>query len=275
MIRRLARKLRQIVDDRLFYINGMKPWTRGYHTYKRKSIIAGLEGGFRPDSLAEGYGYRVDERVIEYPWFFSVLPEGEGKLLDAGSILNHGYIISQPKLASKKIWISTLAPEGNAFWNRGISYVYEDMRALCYREDYFDWIVCLSTLEHVGMDNTLRYTSDPDTSELNRDSHLDAVREMHRVLKPGGTLYLSFPFGKDKSHEWLQFFDADMTDKVIEAFGPSAVKEIVYQYTESGWVVSSREDAKDATYFDIHAQKDYDADYAAASRAIVTLELTK
>jgi len=45
---------------------------------------------------------------------------------------------------------------------KGISYIFEDLRESCFRDDYFDIVVSLSTIEHIGLDNTMRYTHEPD-----------------------------------------------------------------------------------------------------------------
>jgi hypothetical protein len=95
------------------------------------------------------------------------------------------------------------------------------------------------------------------------------------MLKKGGVLYLSFPFGRYKNHGWFQIFDESMVDKLVETFQPSDIKEFHFKYEPDGWRESSRKESCGATYFDIHAQKKYDPDFAAASRAIACLELTK
>ncbi len=259
-----------------FVLTGKKPWSFGYNAYKEKHLKKVLSGGeFNVSELPPGYGYRIDERIIEYPWLLSRLPSGPGTLLDAGAILNHALIVSQPRLVEKKLFVSTLAPETVAFWKLGISYVYEDLRATCYRDNFFDWIVCLSTLEHIGLDNTLLYTQDNSKKENDINAYQKALIEFHRILKSGGTLYLSFPFGQYKDHGWFQVFDAPMVDNVIDVFSPSAVREDHFRYEADGWHISTREKSKNATCFDINVQKKYDADYAAFSRAVVVLELTK
>jgi hypothetical protein len=53
------------------------------------------------------------------------------------------------------------------------------------------------------------------------------------------------------------------------------LSEFHYRYETDGWKVSSRADSKNATYFDINKQKQYDPDYAAASRAVVCLTMVK
>jgi SAM-dependent methyltransferase len=260
-----------------FRFTGMKPWSRGYEEYKIKQIKKSLATKlFHVGKLPSDYGFRLDERIIEYPWFFSCLPaDGTGNLLDAGSVLNFDFLLKHQALKGKKVFISTLAPESLCYWRDGISYVYEDLRDSCFKDGYFDWIASLSTIEHIGLDNTMLYTSDVSKNEKKGSSCLAAVREYKRMLKPGGSLYLSFPFGKHKNHGWFQIFDAPMLDQVKEAFSPSRVKEFHYKYGPNGWRVSSREESRDATYFDIHTQKTYDQDYAAASRAIACLEMIK
>lgn len=254
----------------------MKPWRIGYGFYKHKKIREALErGGFDAKKLPQGYGFRIDERIVEYPWFFSRLPARGGNLLDAGSVLNFDYILSHEKLSDKKIFISTLAPELLCFWEKGVSYVYEDLRESCYRDGLFDWIVCLSTLEHVGMDNTIVYTKDSAKMENDRWAHLLAIKEFRRILKPGGVLYISVPFGRHENHGWQQVFDGAMVDRIIKVFSPAMVNENYFKYETEGWKAASRVDCRDATIFDAQLQKTPDEDYAAAARAIICLEMVK
>jgi len=260
----------------MFVLTGSKPWSWGYHAYKEKVMDDALASGvFNTKALPSRYGFRIDERIIEYPWLLSRLPSATGKILDAGSILNYELIVSHPLIAGKKLFISTLAPETVCFWEKGISYVYEDLRETCYRDNFFDWIICLSTIEHVGFDNTLLYTQDNSKKENDSIAYQKALIEFHRTLKSGGILYLSFPFGKYRNHGWFQVFDAPMVDNIINVFSPSVVRENHFRYEADGWRVSTREKSRDATCFDINVQKQYDGDYAAFSRAIVCLEMVK
>jgi SAM-dependent methyltransferase len=272
----ILKSIKDNLNYSLFLINGKKPWSRGYSVYKERQVQKVLDQKeFDVNLLKRNYGLRLDERVIEYPWLFSQLPDHGGYLLDAGSALNHKFLLSREILESKHIFISTLAPETNCFWRRSISYIYEDLRDTCYKDGFFDWVVCISTLEHIGLNNTMLYTSDELKNENSPDSYLKAVREYYRVLKKGGTLFLSFPFGKHVNHGWFQVFNNEMLDSVIATFSPDSITEFHYRYENNGWQVSSREDSQDATYFDINKQKKYDADYAAASRAIVCLKMVK
>lgn len=275
-MKRLSRWLNAAIGPAVFRFGGMRPWTFGYAAYKRRKIaeIIGLRI-FDSKILPRGYGFRLDERIVEYPWFLSRLPGQPGTLLDAGSILNHEFLLTHPGLASKRLFISTLAPEAECFCSRGVSYVYEDLRDSGFRDGNFDWVVSLSTVEHIGMDNTMLYTADPGKRENDKLAYLQATMEFRRLLKPGGTLYLSVPYGKHHDHGWFQIFDAAMVDRLIEAFAATRITETHFRYSETGWVPSDRAASKNATYFDIHEQRNYDADFAAASRAVVCLELVK
>jgi len=260
----------------LYPLLGKKPWKFGYVPYKFAQIRQAINNkNLNMANLPAGYGHRIDERIVEYPWFFKALPKTHGKLLDAGSILNYPFLLDHDKLQNKQVYISTLAPESDAFWGLGVSYIYEDLRDSCFRDDYFDWVTSLSTIEHIGLDNTMLYTDDKAKRENDRDGYLAAIVEFRRVLKPGGKLYLSMPYGEHQNRGWFQIFNAEMVNKIKVAFSPSTFSEQYFQYTEQGWVNSSSEAAKNATYFDIHTEKNYGSDYAAASRAIICLELTK
>lgn len=254
----------------------MKPWQPGYVPYKFAAIRRALaQGVLRDGLLPVGYGFRLDERIVEYPWLFSRLPSGGGNFLDAGSVLNFEFLLSQPSLVNKRVFISTLAPESDCFWNKAVSYIYEDLRNSCFRDNYFDWVASLSTIEHVGLDNAMLYTRDEAKRESDQDAYLEAVKELRRVLKPGGVLFLSMPYGRRCNHGWFQVFDAEMVDCILKTFAPVDWQESYFRYQADGWVVSDREDSSDATCFDIHAQKHYDADFAAFSRSVVCLELRK
>lgn len=269
-------KLKDNINYIWFLARGKKPWIRGYEVYKRMEILRVLASGkFDASKLEDNYGLRLDERVVEYPWLLSRIPASAGRLLDAGSALNFEFLLSQPSLKAKKIFISTLAPEKMCFWKQGISYVYEDLRETSYRDNYFDWIASISTVEHIGLDNTMLYTEDTSKKENQQDAYLIALKEYNRILKKGGTLYLTFPFGQHKNYGWFQVFDSLMLDRALEAFAPASIREFHFRYEPDGWKPSSREASKDATYFDIHQQKTYEPDYAAASRAIVCLEMVK
>lgn len=263
-----------------FNSSGQKPWTTGYVEYKEMFIIRTLQDKNLLDHFSRNmpvpfkYGFRLDERAVEYPWLFSRLDNTNRLLLDAGSALNFPYLLDLPTLKTRNVVIYTLSPE-SILSRRNISYIYGDLRQTILKSECFDEIVCISTLEHIGMDNTTLYSSDNHFAEFRPNDYLVAVREFCRLMKPGGKLYITVPYGRHSNHGWLQVFDKNMIDNILDIFGGSVSSVVYYRYEVDGWQVSSAGDCAECTYFDIHQQLDYDSDYAAAARAVACLELTK
>jgi len=257
---------------------GRRPWSLGYSIYKDRMIQDVLENQltvFDADTLPSNYGFGIDERIVEYPWVFSRLKSDERKILDAGSALNHANILSINLLKDCKLYISTLSYEGFVNTGNAPSYIFEDLRETCYKDEFFDAVACISTLEHVGMDNTLFYTSNQKKNENEKYAFLGAIKELRRVLKKGGALYLTVPYGKYKNHRWFQVFDHVMIDAIKKEFSPSYFSETYFKYEGKQWNFSSKQACRDSIYFDIHHEKGYREDYLAASQSVACLGLVK
>lgn len=256
--------------------HGSIPWSRGYGEFREQMLAEALRSSdFDSSALPPNWGVGLDERIVEIPWLFSRLPAGRARFLDAGSTLNHELCLTHPLMKNRKIHVCTLAPEASCFWKLGISYLFEDLRQLPYQDGWFDEIACISVLEHVGMDNTRHYTQDEKFKEASPDGAALAVGEFHRLLRPGGALYLTVPFGKPVSHGWLRIFDRSGLEELLEGF-PTAQREVrVYQYSARGWQACSMEEAGEAVFFDIHAGKPWTPCQPASSGAVCCAELRK
>ena len=266
-----------------------RPWRRGYNLYKNKYLEgilndpAILNKFLISQKLPENYGYRLDARVVEIPWVLAHLNDRKGLLLDAGSSLNNDIVLSSPPLKNKRISIITLAPESQSYWNLGISYLFGDLRNLDFRDNLFDSIACISTIEHVGMDNTMYMKNKLSDSGKNKHDFLSAIKEIKRVLKPGGHFYCTFPFGEYEDHGWFQQFDSLLADQLITGFNPKEHNEAVFRYDADGWKISDRASCAHCQFFDVHTSKYFDStstidfppDYPAGERAVLCLELIK
>lgn len=270
---------------------GKVPWSSGYGLYRENlltQILAdqALLEHFRSGQLLPAdYGVGIDERCIEYPWLFSHLPTDAKCILDAGSVLNHDFILNHSIFAHKKLQILTLAPEANCFWQKGVSYVYDDLRDIPIRNDYYDAVICLSTLEHLGCDNTI-FIQDESYRENRTEDFVLAMQELDRVLKPGGSLFLSVPFGIYRHFGCFQQFDRAMLTRAIEAFGStSKVVETFYRYTAKGWQLATALDCANSEYVEWIALAwnekrsphpiPVEPDLAAAARAVACVQLVK
>ncbi len=247
---------------------------RWYGHYKERVLGRVLKFPMASQQLPQGYGRWLDERLVEYPWLLSQLSEAPGELLDAGSTLNHRLILSQPRLQNKRITIMTLAPEAECFWKDRVSYVFGDLRNMYFRDSSFSTVVCLSVLEHVGLDSRM-YDPARTNTQRDPDAYLAAVHEFGRVLKQGGSCLISVPFGKYQLRSWLQVFDSVMLDRMIATFGPSTHEVTFFRYgAGEAWQRCNREDAADAPYFDLHSDVPWPGCPAGAG-AVACLKLSK
>jgi SAM-dependent methyltransferase len=289
-LKRIARRVRSMLlpNSRTtpptpverYLAGGRVPWSDGYTDFRRRAISEAIADPDLMERFAAGqplppdYGARLDERIVEYPWVLSRLPDGPLRLLDVGATLNHVPILRHPKVADKRLLFVGLAPTHVEIKDT-ISYLYDDARELIVRDEVFDIATCISTLEHIGLDNTQLYVDDARYAEHDLDGYLPALADLRRVLKPDGRLILTVPFGRAEDHGWLQQFDQPGIKRIIAAFDGEVACETYYSYAQDGWQIATAESAGDARYYDIHADPTPQPDGAGAARAVCCLELVR
>lgn len=288
---RALQSMRQACALRLYAARGGCPFTVGYGLYQQRFIGGVLAdpdllGRFaRSDSLPSGYGIGLDERCVEYPWLVAQLDSRPGTLLDAGSTLNRELLLGLSSVQAKVLHILTLAPEDACFWQRGISYLYHDLRSLPMRDGVYDTIACLSTLEHVGCDNSA-YTGDAAHREDRREDYLIALGELVRVLKPSGTLFITVPYGAYCNVGVQQQFDGAMLERMREVLRPHGeIRESFFRYSSLGWSTAREEDCVNCRYVQwsvdiwatgrVPSPLPIEPDRAVAARAVACLRLNR
>ena len=159
------------------------------------------------------------------------------------------------------------------------------MREIPVKDNYYDSIICLSTLEHIGCDNTI-YTQNHEYKEQKCDDFMVAMKELGRVLKPEGSLFLSVPFGKYGYFQGFQQFDYPLLQKAITAFGATkSITETFYKYTPQGWLLSTAQDCENCEYVawlisgfeggELPHPLPVEFDRAAAARGVACIHLIK
>lgn len=264
--------------------NGRIPWSPGYAKYKNVLMIETLADKNLMEIFRQGqplpneYGMRIDERVVECPWALSHIKPGQGLLLDAGSVLNTPILLDTPELSQQKIVIYSLEMDSIRLDPR-LSYLHGDFRDPVLRDGIFDTIVCISTLEHVGMwpipkppfEVTLRLPQ----PEKDLFAYRGVMKTFHNLLKPGGRLLLTVPYGKAEDQDWLQVFGAKQIEDVKQSFGGECLSETYYRHAADGWHTAAPEECAELEYFNIVRTPEFGPDYAAAARAVACLELAR
>jgi len=275
-------KARQKARIKKYKSNGAVPWSTGYHEYKEQQIgnvITDLQiiKGFQSQSIPVGYGIGVDDRIVEYPWIFSNLSNEKKIMLDAGSTFNFDYLLDHPTIKQKDLTIYTYYPESPNFNEKRVSYVYGDLRVLPFRDNYFDEIVCQSTLEHIDMDNSMYgYDLSHVTNKNKSYEYLKVIAEISRVLKPQGTAMITFPYGIFENHGFFQQYDNEMVGRMrneLDANGQTTLT--FFKYSKEGWAVSKQENCEDATSYNPHTGLGKGTDGAAHSRCICCIKFIK
>jgi SAM-dependent methyltransferase len=196
-----------------------------------------------------------------------------GRMLDAGSTFNHDFLLARPPLKGADLTIMTLAPEKRCYWYRGFSYVYGDLRKTYFADATFDTIASISTIEHIGLDNTTLYTLSSEYAEADEFGFVPALKEFRRIIKPGGTCFISVPFGKRDNFGWYQVFDSAKVEAIVDAFRPTSHRIDYFGYAKGGWFRGDGQSLSRSTVYDVRTGKGWEADRAAASRAIACLQL--
>jgi SAM-dependent methyltransferase len=218
--------------------------------------------------LPAGYGRRLSERAVEYPWALGAGLAGD--VLDAGGTLNHSWVVAALPDSVRSLHVVTLAPEPTVDDPR-IVYSWADLRSIPLPAASVDTAACLSTLEHVGMDNR-GYGAAVGRAAEPRAEARRVLGELRRVLRPGGRALVTVPYGAQMEiGSMRQFTRADVED-CVSAWGHEGAEVTVFAYGDSGWSVSSLEDAAGLRYRDRFAEL-APADGAVAARAVACMRL--
>ncbi|HZU20760.1 MAG TPA: class I SAM-dependent methyltransferase [Gaiellaceae bacterium] len=173
----------------------------------------------RPRNLTAPAG--VDERPVEIPWCLARLREDE-RVLDVGYAFAEG------------VYLDALAALGGVtgvdLVHRdvpGVETVQADLRALPFADGAFDVAVAISTLEHVGRDNT-QYRLAPEQNDT-----LDAaLRELRRVA---ARVLVTVPTGEHELLPEQAVYEPSEWVARFERAGFAVFEDELYELTAEGW----------------------------------------
>jgi glycosyltransferase involved in cell wall biosynthesis/SAM-dependent methyltransferase len=194
-------------------------------------VLKDLERNPRAFTLWEGspLGPGTTERLIEIPWMLSRW-RGERRVLDVGyAFASLAWLSGVLDLRIPSLHGIDMAALPVPTMQR----TQADVRRMPYAPNVFDMIWCVSTIEHIGRDNT-RYGLAPEPLDPNAD--LATLQEMGRVLQPFGRLLISVPLGRREDHGWFLQYDVEAWNDLI-ARSPFAIQEQeAFELTSEGWV---------------------------------------
>ncbi|MBK8051558.1 MAG: hypothetical protein IPK16_33410 [Anaerolineales bacterium] len=172
--------------EAMYAAGGCVPHSVGYAEARNRLIIDVIQDPERlkifrqKDTLPQGYGVSFDERCVEYPWMFSHLRQGPACVLDAGSITNFKFVTDHP--AFKDIRCSSCPGRSHPVIGSGASGTGTTTTPNSDPTEFFDTVICISTLEHVGFDNSF-YGADETSKDRYPDDFTTVMAE-RRELSP-------------------------------------------------------------------------------------------
>ena len=190
--------------------------------------------GARPRELQAPPG--SDERPIEIPWVLSRYA-GERRLLDVG------YAYAEPAYLAGLVGLGVPELTGVdlvAGVVPGLTSVQADLRDLPFENGAFDVAIAISTLEHVGRDNTqYGLASEHD------DASLDAA--LHELSRVSARLLVTVPTGAGELLAEQAVFTPEQWIKRFERAGLLVWEDELYELGADGWR-SARELSPDLRY---------------------------
>jgi len=174
-----------------------------------------------------------DERLIEMPWVLTRYA-GERRVVDIG-YANAAPAYIEALVTAAPGEVIGLDPVVAEF--PGVRPVTGDLRALPFDDESVDVLLCVSTIEHVGRDNRV-YGSGEERDEAGIP---EALREIARVLAPGGRALLTVPTGAQEDHGWFVQLPVATWRELFAHVGLAVSEDEIYEVGDDGWHTSAGE----------------------------------
>lgn len=175
----------------------------------------------------------IGGRVVEYAFVICNLDlTTPGKVLDVGC--TDPYNCIPATLASQRHEVFGLDLREFKLKYPNFTFYTGDIRRTEFASEFFDRIISVSTIEHIGVSR--RYGSDEDPAGDRK-----AILQMLRILKPDGKILITLPYGSSKlSRPWERVYDNKKLNELVR--GLAIEKALFYKINNDGYWEKVREE---------------------------------
>jgi SAM-dependent methyltransferase len=150
--------------------------------------------------------FGISERILEHIYVHTRLPAPPARLLDLGCAES----INPIEMASLGFHVVGVDMRTLPLSHPNFEMVQANLISLPFPDDSFDVVVGLSTIEHVGLGWYGKAEED--------ETDFKAAQEAFRVLRPGGRMILTVPFGKAGQTPVHRIYDRARLDELVRPF---------------------------------------------------------
>src|SRR3989338_8253749 len=169
----------------------------------------------------------VSERIIEYAWVVRHIPGGGKVVLDVGCRYSN-LVLTLASLGYKTYGIDI---EPYPYSHRNLKFVTGDIRKTNFKKNFFNTVIAVSTVEHIGLGFYEKTKKDIDGDKK-------AVEEIIRILKPKGKFILTVPYGKWMITKSYRVYDEKHLKQLLGGFKILLLEYFIREERE--WIPSSR-----------------------------------
>ena len=158
----------------------------------------------------------VNERIVEYPFLFNqILKDKPPK-----KILDFGCTRSWLSIALSSMGYDVTGIDLREFDYEHKNFTFSKTNILDLDEKNFDFVVSLSTIEHVGLGAY--------DKEVINDDLAKVLKKIEHLLKPQGKLILTLPVGKPSIDEFTRSFAPEELKDILKSHRFSLQTEEYY-----------------------------------------------
>jgi ubiquinone/menaquinone biosynthesis C-methylase UbiE len=181
----------------------------------------------------------ISERVVEYGFLarnlhpykinMRILDVGAGPSAVTNALSNFGNIKEWDVFGIDIAELPKLFKEGKE--KSPVVLLRMDARMMGFRDEVFDKVICISTIEHIGMPPTHHLVSEYDAF-----GDVTALSEIFRILKKGGRTILTVPYEDKNIQGYIKghrIYNSSTLARLITRF--NVKKKEYYIYVNGKW----------------------------------------